>query len=203
MSVPSHNDWRIDYFVDVVHEVLDEYLRRQGFAYKGEHRQVTAYWTLDDLFFRVGYLTETAPDYELVMGTGLSSSSPLWPKSAADSVGVWRLLPTGADPGLVEWRFDSPERLREVLQQARNDVIEPFVAPMWKDRDRLRSLIGQQARETENEERELMDEQRVERARAEFDAGRYADAVRCYADVQPGRLTRADRKRLELARRRA
>jgi hypothetical protein len=199
----THEDWRIDYFAGVVHDVLDEYLRRYGFTYKGVHQGVSVYWTLGDLFFRVGYLAETAPDYELTMGTGLRSSSPLRPASSADSVGVWRLVPSGADPRLVEWVFDSPEGLREVLQHVRDHVVEPYVASLWKDRDRLRSLIAQHGREAEDERNRLLDERRIERARAEFDAGRYADAAHSYAEVDPNRLTRADQKRLELARRRA
>jgi hypothetical protein len=110
-----------------------------GFRYHGDHGGVTLYWVRGDLFFRVGYLPETIPDYELLIGLGISEDSPLTPKNSENSIGVWRLLPAGIAPELANWRFASPPALRDELVRAWADAIVPYVAPAWPSPITLRA----------------------------------------------------------------
>jgi acetyl esterase/lipase len=195
-------DYQADYFIPVVREVLDEPLAAHGFTYAGDHRDVTAYWTSGRLFFRVGYLPETMPCYELLLGIGLDDASPLEPKSSANSIGVWRLLPGDVAPQIANWRFDAPERLRRELGRAWTEAIVPYVTPLWSDPDELARLIAGHDDELAQEDQQRMNDRLLRYARSEFAAGHFPDAVHAYDELPAHELTRADRKRIELARRR-
>lgn len=200
------NDWvdgyKANYFLATVKEVFDPLLRDHGFSYVGDHREVTAYWTAGDRFFRVGYLPETRPDYELVIGVGESENSPLKPKSSTNSIGVWRLLPSVLAPQIADWRFDTPQSLREELRRAWTEAIAPYVLPLLSESHRLGWLIEEHHDELAEEDENLMQNRLLAYARAQFEAGRFAEAIHAYDELGEGPLTRADRKRLEIARRR-
>lgn len=202
MSDASITDYYADYFLPTVREVLDGTLADYGFAYEGNHRGVSAYWSRGNCFFRVGYLPETSPMYELLMGIGVSTGSPLQPKAAANSVGIWRLLPRDADCRVAEWRFDGPARLRAELRRAWEEVVVPYAVPMLDDPDRLVPLLAQQSEQLRAEEERLRHGERLRRARADFREGRFAQAIHEYDGLAPEQLTRADRKRIELAQKR-
>jgi len=195
-------EYHAEYFLPVVRNVLDPLLEREGFHYAGDHREVTAYWTAGDPFIRVGYLPETMPDYELLIGVGQAEGSPLQPTSPADSIGVWRLLPHDLAPRIADWRFHSPESLEAELRRAWDEVLGPYALPLLSEGDRLSQLIEEQNDELAEEEERLMDDRLLAFARAQFEAGRFAEAIHAYDRLRPDSLTRSDRKRLEIARRR-
>jgi hypothetical protein len=194
--------YEADYFLRTVREVLDPLLRDHGFSYAGDHRGVTAYWTADERFFRVGYLPETKPDYELVIGLGMSRGSPLEPKSSTNSVGAWRLLPRDVAPQIADWRFDSAQSLSEELRRAWKEAVAPYVLPLLREKHRLRRAIEEYNSELANEDANLMDNRLLAYARAQFEAGSFAGAVHAYDELGEQRLTRADQKRLKIARQR-
>jgi len=109
---------QVDYFVPIAREVLDRPLGEHGFKYAGTYRGLSAFWSRGPVFVRVGYLAETMPEYELLLGVGRSDSSPIAPKTSDNSIGVWRLLPEDEAERIANWRFDSPDRLRRELQRA-------------------------------------------------------------------------------------
>jgi hypothetical protein len=190
------------YFIPTVRLVLDPLFAEYGFAYAGDHRAVTAYWVSGRLFFRVGYLPETKPNYELLMGIGKDENSPLEPKSSRNSVGLWRLLPPEIAPQMGDWRFDSPRTLEDELQRAWTEAVVPFATPVWSDEDRLARLIADHNDEITEEDERLMHDRLLKYARAEFDAGRFSQAIHAYDALDEDALTSADHKRMEIARRR-
>ena len=194
-------DYQADYFVPVARETLDPLLAEQGFEYVGDHRGVTAYWANGPRFFRVGYLPETKPRYELLLGVGEHEGSPLEPKSSTDSIGVWRLLPPETAPAIADWRFDSPQMLGQELRRAWNEAVVPHVVPLWDEDGRLAALIAEHNDELDEADRRSMDDRLLRHARAEFDARRFASAVHAYDELSDEQLTAADRKRLQIARR--
>lgn len=149
---PDIADYKANYFLPAAREVLDRLLADHGFSYAGDHRGVSAYWVADGQFFRVGYLPETKPNYELLMGVGESEGSPLEPKSSSNSVGVWRLLPPEVAGNIVDWRFDSPQALKDGLRRAWTEAIVPYVVPVWSDRDRLARAIEEHNDELTNDD---------------------------------------------------
>ncbi|MEA2408402.1 MAG: hypothetical protein QOE69_2521 [Thermoleophilaceae bacterium] len=194
--------YEAEYFLPTVREVLDPRLAEHGFRYAGDHRGVTAYWASDGQFFRVGYLPETTPRYELLLGVGESESTPLEPKSSSNSIGVWRLLPADVAPEIANWRFDSPQALRDELLRAWEEVVVPFVVPILNGEDELARLIAEHSDEITDEGEQLMDERLLRHARSEFDAGRFAEASHAYDELGGEALTQADRKRARIARQR-
>jgi hypothetical protein len=195
-------DYQAEYFLATVRDVLDPLLAEPGFRYVGDHRGVTAYWVAGPSFFRVGYLPETMPQYELLLGVGESEGSPLEPKSSSNSIGVWRLLPPEVAPQIANWRFNSPQALKNELLRAWEEAIKPFVAPIWSDQEHLARVIFEHSDELTEEDEELMQDRLLRHARAEFDSGRFADAIHAYDELDDAALTQADRKRVEIARRR-
>jgi hypothetical protein len=195
-------EYEAEYFLPTVREVLDPLLAGEGLSYEGDHREVTAYWAAGDRFFRVGYLPETKPDYELVIGLGEADGSPLGPKSSTNSIGVWRLLPRDVAPQIADWRFHSPESLREELRRAWSEAVAPYVLPLLSKEHQLSQLIEEHNYELAEEDENLMQNRLLAYARVQFETGRFAEAIHAYDELGDEPLTRADRKRLEIARRR-
>lgn len=191
------------YFLPTVREVLDPLLSQRRFIYAGDYREVSAYWRAGDVFLRVAYLPETTPRYELQMSVGLSEADPVGPKLSGNSVALWRLLPSDVDPATLSWRFDSAEALERQLRRAWAEVVLPYGIPLAGQRDRLAEAIQAQNDEASANAARMMDDRLLKFARAEFDAGRFAEAVHAYAELDEQALARADRKRFELARRRS
>ncbi len=194
-------DYQVEYFLPTVREVLDPLLAKQGFNYAGNHRGVTAYWVCGSRFFRAGYLAESLPCYELLLGVGEFEGSPLEPKSSSNSVGLWRLLPPEVAPDIADWRFDGPEALSEELRRAWQEAFAPFVMPIWGDGRRLRRLIAEHNDEITGEDEKLMQDRLLRYARQEFEAGRFLESKHAYDQLGEEALTSADRKRAEIARR--
>jgi hypothetical protein len=119
-----------------------------------------------------------------------------------NSIGVWRLLPPETAPAIADWRFDSPQMLRQELRRAWNEAVIPHVVPLWDEDGRLAALIAEQNDELGEAHKRSMDDRLLRHARAEFDAGRFANAVHAYDELADEQLTPADHKRLEIARRR-
>ena len=78
----------------------------------------------------------------------------------------------------------------------------PFVAPIWSDDDELARLIAEHSDELTEEDEKLMQDCLLRYARAEFDAGRFAEALHAYDEIEEEALTQADRKRAQIARQR-
>jgi hypothetical protein len=198
----SIDRYMADYFLSTARAVLDPLLSEHGFSYVGDHRGVTAYWRAGDQFIRIGYLPETAPRYELLIGVGEASGPLLEPKSSSNSIGVWRVLPAEIAPSVANWRFDSALSLDEELRRAWSDALVPYVLPLSTDPGQLAALIEEHADELTAEDEQLMHDRLVSHARAEFDAGRFASAVHAYDEIGEETLAPPDRKRLEIARKR-
>ena len=202
----SHDiaEYTVDYFVPVAREMLDAPLGEHGFAYAGDFRGVSLYWAAGPAFFNVAYLPETLPNYELLFGVGRDESPPVGPALADNSVGVWRLLPPDrASRIAADWHFDSPEELREALRRAWDAAVLPYAMPTLRDDDELRRVIAAYDDEVTREDERMMNERLLEYARDEFAAGRFLQALQAYAEFPDEQLSNADRKRVELARRRA
>jgi hypothetical protein len=193
----------VDYFVTVARAVLDGPLAEHGFRYEGAHRGVTAYWTAGLRFFRVGYLAESSPDYELLIGVGRDEASPLSPKSATNSLGIWRLIPPELAPKLADWRFRDPQSLGEELARAWEEAVAPYALPILGDDEELSRAIEQSADEVADEDQRLMNQRLLRYARQTFGAGRFAEALSAYEQLPASELTGADLKRRAIARSRA
>lgn len=191
-----------DYFAAVARQALDDLLAEHGFKYVGDHRNVTLYWSDGSHFFRVGYLPETTPRYELLLGVGEEEDVVPAPKSAHNSVGVWRLLPPDIAPQIVDWRFDSPQQLERELRRAWTEAIVPYVLPALEEEGCVRRVIAEQSGEARAERERLMDGRLLRFARQQFDARQFARAVQAYDELPADALTAADRKRREIAQRR-
>lgn len=177
------NEYEAEYFLRTVRDVLDPLLEDHGFTYIGDHRAVTAYWAAGDRFLRVGYLPETSPKYELVIGLGESDVSPLEPKSSTNSIGIWRLLPDDAAPQIADWRFDSPQALREELRRAWSEAVAPYVLPVWSEGQKLTQLVRHHTDELTREDETLMRNRLLAYARTQFEAGRFIEAVHAYHEL--------------------
>jgi hypothetical protein len=199
---PTIDDYKADYFVAVTRTTLDGPLRDSGFGYAGCFREVELTWSSGSVSFSVEYLPETSPEYELQFSVGIGRVDPDEPRTSADSVAVWRLLPNHLEH-LARRPFDGPQALRAQLLDVWTQVVLPYAGPLWSDEARLAALIDEQNAQIAEEDQRFMDERLLRHARAEFRAGRHAAAVNAYDDLPRERLTAADVKRLEIARRRS
>lgn len=199
---PSIDDYRVEYFLPTVRAVLDPLLAEQGFRWIGDYREVSAYWGSGRRFLSFGYLPETSPDYELLLGVGESDESPLEPTTSETTVGVWRLLPEEEVERIASWSFDSPEALERELRRAWREAVMPYVFPVLEQGDRLAEIIAAHEDEFTEEDLAYEREQVLGHARAAFDMGRYDDALEAYGQVDEAAHKASDRKRIEIARRR-
>jgi hypothetical protein len=197
---PTIDDYKIDYFVPVTRTTLDGPLEDVGFRYAGNYRDVALTWCNESVSLSVSYLPETAPEFELQFAVGLGRD-PDGPKTPVDSVALWRLVPDDLQQ-LTSARFDGPQTLRAQLIEAWTQVVVPYAAPLWNDEAQLARLIDDQNAELAEEDVRFMDERLLRFARSEFQAGHHATAVHAYDELPEDRLTPADVKRLEIARRR-
>jgi len=194
------DDYKVGYFVPIARATLDGPLSAHGFSYGGDYRGVSAHRCNGSVFLTVSYLPETSPAYELQIAVGLGDVDPAEPKSPANSIAVWRLLPSHLEQ-IAGWRFDGPEKLSEQLRSAWTQAVLPYVEPLWYDEAALAHAIDEQRAQLAREDAQLMDERLLRHARAEFTAGRFADAVHAFGELPADRLTAADRKRVEIGRR--
>lgn len=190
------------YFLDVAREVFDGPLADRGLSYVGDHRRVTACWASATRFLEVGYMPETMPRYELLLGVGEDEDPSLGPRTSQNGIGVWRLLPQDISPQIADWRFDGPDALRRELRRAWEQAVVPYVLPLWEQSGRLARLIAHHNDELSAEEARTTDDRLLRFARSEFDAGRFAQAANAYGELSSDALTRADQTRLDIARRR-
>jgi hypothetical protein len=195
-------DYEVDWFLPVVRETLDDLLAAEGFDYIGDYEGVRANWASGPQVLSVGYLPETSPSYELQLSVS-EDEQPLQPQIFGNSLGVWRLLPPDRVREIVtNWRFDGPQQLRETLLRAWREAILPYAIPLRDQEGRLAALIAEQDDELREKERRFMDDRLLRFARGQFADGHYDEAVGAYEQLDDERLTAADRKRLDIARRR-
>jgi len=188
------------YFASVVRDVLDSPLSEHGFAFAEVRRGASVYWLreADRVFFSVGYLSESAPDYELLVGTGLCSEYDgtwVW----APGIGVHQLVPV---PSALYVTFANDEELRARLEDTWSQVISPHALPLIDDTARLRRIVELDEERHEEELRLSAGRRRLEEARRSFAEGQYAKAIEAYGGVPRRLLWPADEKRIAYATKR-
>lgn len=192
---------KVAWFVSGARNALDGRLAAQGFSFACARRDIAVRWRRGDVFLDVSYLPESLPEYVILIDIGRGDG----PVGAAQvsAVPAWKLVPPEARPAAGEWRFGSRTDLSKILDRVWDAVIAPHLIPLCENPAQLDALIAARRAELDACDRQRRDEERVARARLEFDAGRYANAVASYGEVSSAAsLAAADRKRLEIARRR-
>jgi hypothetical protein len=196
--------YEAEYFIPTVRRAFEPLLAGLGFLYVGDFARVTAYWASDDeRFLSVGYMPETLPCYEMLLGIGRSALGSFDPPAAADTIGIWRLLPPDEVGTIANWRFDSREALTRELTRAWNEAMVPYVIPVLDEPGSLDRLVNEYRDELTPDDDRRMENRLLHYARGEFNAGRFSKAVSAYDEVADEYLTNADRKRIQIARRRS
>ena len=190
---------RADYFEPIAREVFDDYLRRHGFG-NGEANEVGCLtWHRGEVFLRVHYYVEDAPNYSPMVTIGLTRTSSLIP--AFDRIGLWYAIPPGAEVrDYGAWTFSNADQFRQVLSRIRDEVVEVYARPLWEDPDRLLTLIDNRYAEVKAERTTEIVNQNKQEAERAFRAHDYEKAARLYGLMKDSDLTMAERKRHEIAR---
>lgn len=179
-----------------VPQILGDYLREEGFV-AIEAARASVVFQRHDVLLRVSMYEEDALPRALNVGLGVRAAD-----GGADTVGLWSLIPRDAEAqAYAVWRFANQGDLEGVLARLRDEVLPEYAAPLWRHPPRLQ-LVLEQARAARHELHETRLQQlHLDQARAAFEQGQFAKATDEYVLAGSG-LTAADRKRLDIAKRR-
>jgi hypothetical protein len=192
-----------DFFKRTVRRTLDDRLAAVGFADGGSGPGPTEYWVRDDgVFFRVGFLKETAPQYELLIGTGIGHDPAGEQKSPLNAVPIWRLISEERARSIASWRFSDERELIDELDRLWVDGIEPCVLPYWRDVPALEREVELEANAARQEASDIENARAVAEARRAFGRGDYATTIRLFESAQSRGLSPSDQRKLDIARRR-
>jgi len=124
---------------------MDAYLAASGFRPKLDHSDYVTY-RRSRCFVQFHYWVEDAPAYSPMVAVGLVPWP--WQRLGLSEIGLWYAIPKGAEEALYEtWRFSSAAQLVEVLTRIREQVLEPYGRPLWRDTGHLAELIAKRERE--------------------------------------------------------
>jgi hypothetical protein len=120
---------------------------------------------------------------------------------STETVGLWALVPAGADRGFETARFADENELESVLERLRDIVLRDWAAVYWRHPDRLGAALQDAAVRRDEQHQRAVDERQLQEARTAFEAGNFQEAVDRYA-MAAGALSSVDEQRLKIARRR-
>jgi hypothetical protein len=184
----------IDYFVSCVRTVLGPFLRSAGFdELTCTDTRVT--FGCGDVAVSFAYYVEDLPEPWVAIDVGLAEPNGF------KLFGVWRAIPSGSVAAdYPTWRFFDKPTLESVLGRDLVEVLRPYAADLWMDREQIERILSTQADEVEDRYLANQRDADLRRARRAFDDGRFQDSIDAYAQVAPSALSASDRRHLYLAR---
>lgn len=123
-------------------------------------------------------------------------------RRTADIVDWVRVGKLSAESSMAHacWVWELPDivTLAAAIERLRVEVLEPHVAPFWRDPTRLAPVLAAQEQEREQRFRAGLEQQNLRAARESFQQGRFQEADRYYDRVE--QLSAADQQRRDIAR---
>lgn len=175
--------------------VLGSYLGLEGFEVAVAER-TRAEFTKDGVLLHISYYAEDGSPRGLNVALGFVYSD-----GSSEAVGLWALVPAGADRTFRIARFANEHELTSILESLRDGALRDWAAVYWHDPDRLVGALQDAARLRDERYQNEVDTRQLDDARAAFAAGNFQEAVDRYA-ITAGRLSSVDAQRLKVARRR-
>jgi hypothetical protein len=177
-----------------VENVLGDYLRRQGFV-QTSVEQSRVEFLCATVVISLSYYPEDPPPRGLNTGIGIRQGD-----GSRRTVGMWALIPAGEMAGRYsQWRFSSDPELESTLVRLRDEVIDLFAAPFWREPRLLVDVVDQEELQREQMYEADLDQRHLRAARRAFEAGDFRLAIDSYA-LASDRLSKVDEKRLKVAR---
>ncbi len=129
------------YFHDTCLRAFEDYFHAEGFT--RHHADVIGGVIFEgvDCYVEISYEAETYPQYSptLVIGLGASASHE---GLSVTGVPFWFLIPpTNEASKYTFWKFDTQAKLFTVLEQIKNDIMQPIGRPLWKNVKDLKRAI--------------------------------------------------------------
>jgi len=178
----------------VAARVLGPYLGLEGFEATVTER-ARAEFTKGELLLRISYLAEEGSPRGLNVGLGFAYSD-----GSTETVGLWALVPAGADRGFEAARFVDENELEGVLERLRDEALCDWTTAYWRHPDRLVTALQDAAVQRDEQHQRAVDERQLHEARKAFASGNFQEAVDRYA-MAGGELSSVDVQRLKVARR--
>jgi len=191
-----------DYFEPVAREVFEKYMQGYGFG-TGEADEVGCLtYRRGNVFLRVHYYVEESPNYSPMVSIGLTGAAQ--PHAGFDRIGLWYALPADSELRDYElWIYSNADELRRVLTRIRDEVIEVYARPLWDNEKQLAGWLKKRFEEDKAErEQEILSHNKQQAERA-FRSQDYRKAATLYGLMKDSDLSPVERKRYELAKKRA
>lgn len=136
---------------------------------------------------------EAEHDFDVQVSIGQRRSADI-----VDWVRIPKLTSDGSMAhALWVWELPDAPDLTAALERLRDEVLEPHVAPFWRDPSRLEPVFDAQERELENRLRAGVEQQNLQAARESFQHGRFREAEQYFDRLD--RLSHSDQKRRDIA----
>lgn len=179
-----------------VDRILFGYLAEEGFqTTSASSTQVEL--QRDDIMLRLSFYMEEALPHSLNVALGIRGAD-----GSGDTVGLWAVMPPDHEAqAYALWRFASSQELEVILERLREEVLPAVAAPLWRNPGRLDAVLAREGKTRAEAHERRVDQEHLNSARTAFDQGEYRVAVDQYV-LAGDRLTAADGKRLDMARRR-
>lgn len=192
----------VAYFKKACDQLLEPYLRLFGFNWvtmkHGEEEAIShAVYTNDEVLLDFCYWAEDFPNYCVMVGIGFTDGHLVLTRS---QIGLWCAIPPDKQE---QTNFRNEAELVSVLTQIRDEILPTYAKPLWEDHQLLRQLITRF--HSENDAKiELAETERKRReAELAFKAGNFKESIKIYSELSPIDLTDTDRKRFEVAKKKA
>jgi hypothetical protein len=195
-----------EFFSRVGREVFETYLKTLGAHYCDQSSTTVVRFAANDWYVDLILLPEDGPRYSPRVEIG--PLPELGSLSRERQVDIMHTVPIGNELRNynLQWRYRDAAEMLSVYERAREQIFKPFAVQYLIDPERLRELVTRRREEIEREWRadianhnEAIYRNKADHALHQAD---YANFVMHMEKIPEERWSAADRKKIEIARRR-
>lgn len=193
----------LGWFAGLCRRLIGEFLVGEGFGEIEPLEPTAVTFVRGSRFIQFGYYAEDAPAYSVMVSLGfIRMSNDEARQYELDGIGLWRLIPE-ADPlrSYPKWKFEDEDEAANVLQRIRDELLPDFALPAIDAPERLSAAIHAAQGELEACRDAQASTRNLKAARQSFGTKDFRAALDQYSRVREDRLTEADRKRIQIAKR--
>jgi hypothetical protein len=194
MDEEKIKNWLLPYFEKVCRKVFEGYMTQHGFKKTRLINDVALYYFHENTYLSLSYDIMDRPRYPVLIGIGLDK------KSFFEGIGLWYTIPAYEKLDRSYWYFSNETELEINLTRIRDEIINVYAKPLWRDELKLETFIARWNQERiEVEKKEYLKNKKIEGSNA-FKRGDFQKTVNIYYEIGIENLTAAESKRFEIAK---
>jgi len=130
---------------------MEAYFMRNGFSAAERDNSGGIFFRRDNVFVKISYYSEECPAYVLNLTIGMGGQE--YDKGLLSAVPLWYILPRDNEKcDYSSWIFSSEQQLERQLTRVVNEILMPYIDPLWRNKELLDLLIGRFRRENRREQ---------------------------------------------------